>query len=67
VVVSIFLISIYCVKVFDKLSLDYYFLNELQEKDFFDKKITLNKKLNIVFCCFSFRFYILYPLLIGYG
>jgi hypothetical protein len=36
--VSIFLISMYNVKILINLSLRYYFFYELQEKDFFDKK-----------------------------
>ena len=35
-------------KVFDKLDLRYYFLDELQEKDFFDKKEKINKRLNVI-------------------
>ncbi len=35
-------------KDFDKLGLRYYFLDELQEKDFFDKKENINKRLNII-------------------
>lgn len=36
--VSIFLISMYFVKILINLGLRYYFFYELQEKDFFDKK-----------------------------
>ena len=38
----------YNVKVFDKLSLRYYFLGELQEKDFFDRREKINKRLNVI-------------------
>ena len=33
---------------FGKLELRYYFLNKLQEKDFFDKKEKINKRLNMI-------------------
>ena len=49
VVVSIFLISISCMRNFYKLGLRYYFFYQLQEKDFFDKRIIWSKKLNVYF------------------
>ena len=60
VVVSIFLISMlyYIWKIFNKsYNLKYYFFNELQEKDFFDKKEKINKKLNNDKSCVSVSFW----------
>ena len=52
VVVSIFLISIYFVRIFGKLNLRYYFFGEMQEKDFFDKKEKINRRLNKYYTLF---------------
>lgn len=48
IVVSIFLISIYEINEY-KLSLSYYFFVKMQEKDFFDRMKTTNKRLNLCF------------------
>ena len=48
VVVSIFFISTYDVKIFGKLNLRYYFFYKMQEKDFFDKKEKISKRLDVM-------------------